>query len=238
MMSTRVRVGGLFVAGVAALVAMSGAPFAPSATAAPAAPVPDSAMLQPADLGGVEVTAAPADLRPYLRPPRPGPAGWYRSQSLRQADRAVSAVVPVGERPTVVLEYVATYRAGGASRYLRELHMAVSCPGRRAGMMPWHGVMGSGPAGYGPGQAGARSDGPNRRWSVVDAGLAGPGSLLLRLDERIVDPGGQPLTRSTYVAVARTGATVVVVADLGWETGSGHEAVVRDLIGPAVRRAG
>jgi hypothetical protein len=44
------------------------------------------------------------------------------------------------------------------------------------------------------------------------------------------------VTVSTPVAVARVGDHLVLVADLGWETTGGDEAVVRRLIVTAVER--
>jgi hypothetical protein len=37
--------------------------------------------------------------------------------------------------------------------------------------------------------------------------------------------------------VARIGRVLVVVADTGWETASGHESLVRELGTAAIRRA-
>ncbi|MDI6097378.1 hypothetical protein QLQ12_02020 [Actinoplanes sp. NEAU-A12] len=45
------------------------------------------------------------------------------------------------------------------------------------------------------------------------------------------------VTHHTYVAVARTGRAIVLVADLGWETSSGERARAERLITPATRRA-
>jgi hypothetical protein len=45
------------------------------------------------------------------------------------------------------------------------------------------------------------------------------------------------ITHHTYVAVARTGRAVVVVADSGWETSDGDRAVAERLLVTAVRRA-
>ena len=173
--------------------------------------IPDSALLQPSDLHGATPTPAPDDLWLDLRPPQPcADHGAYPGSALRRADRAISAVIGVGDRPTVVMEHLATYRAHGAGRYLRELRGALDrCDGR---------------------------DGPDRRWTVLATGLSGDESVLLRLREN-VDYAGEPMIKDSYLAVARVGRAVVVVADVGWEAGSGHPALVRELITPAVRRA-
>jgi hypothetical protein len=72
-------------------------------------------------------------------------------------------------------------------------------------------------------------------WSVLASGVAGDESVLLRLREHLDYAG---VGKDTYVVVARTGRALVVVADTGWETGDGHEALVRALGPAAVRRAG
>ncbi|BEL08331.1 hypothetical protein Q0Z83_065220 [Actinoplanes sichuanensis] len=51
------------------------------------------------------------------------------------------------------------------------------------------------------------------------------------------DHVGEAITHHTYVAVARTGRAVVVVADTGWETSDGDPAVAERLLVSAVRRA-
>ncbi|MFI1994532.1 hypothetical protein [Actinoplanes sp. NPDC020271] len=205
--------------GIGAVLALClGLPSLAMATPAAAAPgtgapsvisVPDEAMLQPADLGGVETMPAADDLRPWLRPPQP--CALYRSAALRGADRAVEAVYPVGDvRPTVLLEYVAVYRGGGAAQYLRELTRAVTrCSG---------------------------CTDTGRTWQVVGTGIAGRHSLLLSVRETVGYEGDNRV-QTSYVAVARTGHAIVVLADIGWEIGDGHEAVVRDLAPVAVARA-
>jgi hypothetical protein len=168
---------------------------------APAHAVPAAAMLQPEDLNGAPTTAVTDDYWSALRPPMP--CGPYASTALRRADRAVQAMIGFDDRPTVILNDVATYRSDGAHRYLEELRRGVAACG------------------------GA--------WTVLGTGVAGDESLLLRRREYI-DYAGKD--KDTYVVVARTGRTLVVVADAGWETASGHEALVRTLSVAAVRRAG
>jgi hypothetical protein len=167
---------------------------------APAYAVPAAAMLQPEDLNGAETTAVTDDYWSALRPPQP--CGPYASAGLRRSDRAVQAMIGVGERPTVIVNDVATYRADGAHRYLRELRKGVAACGGE--------------------------------WSVLGTGVAGDESVLLRRREYIDYAGAD---KDTYVVVARTGHALVVVADTGWETASGHESLVRRLSVAAVRRA-
>ncbi|WP_199509860.1 hypothetical protein [Nucisporomicrobium flavum] len=197
----------LAVVAMAAAVAMVAA--AQPAAAATRTVVPAAAMLQPADLG-VPVTTAAADLRPWLRPPQP--CGPFRSSARRTADNAVQALYPVSEiRPTVLLEYVAVYRGGGAAQYLRELRRAVTrC----------HGC----------------TDPAGRTWRLLDTRVAGRDSLLIGVAETF-DYGDSVRVKTTYVAVARVGHAVVVLADIGWEAGDGHENLVREFVPIAVDRA-
>ena len=194
------------MAATAAIVALVAAP----AVACPATKIPDAAMLQPADLGGVAISPAAAALRPELRPPQPFVR--YHSAAKRVADRAVQAVYPVGDvRPTVLLEYVATYRGGGAAQYLRELRQAVR-----------H-------------STGRTDDG--RTWRILDQGIAGRHSMLLSVSQTVEYGDTGSRVQTIYVAVARVGHAVVVLADIGWEVGDGHEVIVRGLAPAAVLRA-
>jgi hypothetical protein len=122
----------------------------------------------------------------------------------------VSAILAVNERPTVVVEYIAVYHSNGAHRYLRDLRRALE-------------------TGHGAG------DRPGR-WKILAARVAGPDSVLLRLRADI-EYAGEAITRDTYVAVARVGRLLVVVADAGAERSTGHRGLVEELITPAVRRA-
>lgn len=181
----------------------------PVSAGRPVASIPDAAMLQPVDLGGRETSPAADDLRPWLRPPQPFVI--YRSAVKRGADRAVQVLYPAGEvRPTVLLEYVAVYRGGGAAQYMREIERVVS---RRGGCAD-----------------------EGRTWRIVDRMIGGRHSLLLSVSE-IVGYEGSSRVKTSYVAVARTGHVIVVLADIGWEVGDGHEAIVRELAPLAVARA-
>ena len=194
-------------AGAAGCVALTGptarhqrpAILAYRIASAPAYHVPEAAMLQPADLGGAPTTTVTDGSWSALRPPQP--CGPYPSDRLRRAERAVQAMIGVGERPTVIVNDVGVYRPGGARTYLAQLRRAVAgCSG----------------------------------WSVLDTGVAGDESVLLRLREHIDYANTD---KYTYVLVARTGRALVVVADAGWEDGDGHESLVRELGVAAVRRA-
>jgi hypothetical protein len=179
--------------------AMAGpASTGPPAVAAVQPAIPDAALLQPEDLGGAPTTEVTDDYWDSLRPPQPCADRPYGSAALRRADRAVSAMIGFEDRPTVIVNDVAVYRADGAQLYLRELRRHVaSCDG----------------------------------WTVV-AGRTD--SVLLRHREYI---DYAEVYKNTYVMVARAGRVLVTVADTGWETGSGHEALVRDLGKVAVQRA-
>jgi len=173
--------------------------------------IPDKALLQAADLRGAATTVVEDANWARLRPPRPGADDPYPSTALRRGERAVSAVVGVDERPTVVVEYVAIYHSNGAHRYLRDLRRALeACQG---------------------------VDDQGGRWKILAARVAGPDSVLLRLREDFEYAGGT-IARDTYAAVARVGRVLVVVADAGWEAAAGHRGLVEELITPAVRRAG
>jgi hypothetical protein len=97
---------------------------------APQPAIPDAAMLQPADLRGATLEPFSDDHWSALLPPQPCTGTAYPSAALRRASRSASAVVGIGERPTVVLEHVAVYRSDGAHRYLRELRRGLAaCTG-------------------------------------------------------------------------------------------------------------
>jgi hypothetical protein len=72
------------------------------------------------------------------------------------------------------------------------------------------------------------------RWKILDTGVAGDESLLLR---RRIYIDYADTYHNTYLVTARVGGALVVVADVGWETASGHKSLVRDLSTIAVRRA-
>jgi len=106
------------------------------------------------------------------------------------------------------MEHVATYRSNGAHRYLMQLRRALAACGGH--------------------------DQQGGRWTVLAAGVAGDESLLLR-HRTYIDYADT--YHNTYLVVARIGRVLVVVADVGWETGSGHEPLVRELSTLAVHRA-
>ena len=175
---------------------------------APRQSIPDAAMLQAQDLRGAVPAPVTDNYWSALRPPQPCADRPYPSAALRGADRAVSALVGVDNRPTVVMEHVATYRAGGAHRYLRDLRRALAA---------CHGV-----------------DKQGGRWSVLATGVAGNESMLLR---HRVSIDYADTYQNTYLVVARVGRALVVLVDSGWETASGHQGLVRELSTKAARRA-
>ncbi|MEV4701816.1 hypothetical protein [Actinoplanes sp. NPDC049316] len=177
----------------------------------PAEPIPDSAFLQPDDLGGAQPRHPDDEFARHLRPPMPCRDGRYTSRLLRRAEGTVLIDYPVAEFHTTVLEHVIRYRGAGAAAYLRELRMAA-------------------------GNGGCTDD--TGQWTVQETGLAGPRSLLIRLHEEFEDPSGQPASKDSYLIAARTGQMVVVLADMGWEMGSGSPETVRPLIDAALQRAG
>jgi hypothetical protein len=199
---------------VAAVVVLGGALAVPAAPANAHAPaglgtVPDAAFLRLGDGG----SRPDAELRPYLRPPRPGGTAGYPSLSLRRAEGTVSFLFGIGENqpPTVLLEYLATFHGAGAQRYLHQIRRAL---GSGAGLTDHDGV-----------------------WTVLARRVAGPDSLLIRLRQNAENPVGDPIVQDTYLVVARSGRTVLVLADIGWEDGSGHPAIVTRLAPLALRRA-
>jgi hypothetical protein len=109
-----------YLATALALVA-GGIAGAPPAVAAG---IPDTVMLQAADLGGIDPIDADGDSWTELRPPRP--CGLTPPDPID--DRAITAVVGATQ-PSAVMEYVAVHTADGAERYLRKLRKALkSCP--------------------------------------------------------------------------------------------------------------
>jgi hypothetical protein len=172
------------------------------------APIPDAALLQLQDLHGATPTPVTDDYWAALRPPQPCADRPYPSTALRRADRAVTALIGVDGAPTVVMAHVGTYRSDGAHQYLRQLRRALAaCDGL---------------------------DQDDVRWTVRATGVAGDESLLLSRRTYIDYADSY---HNTYLVVARVGHALVVVADTGWETASGHEALVRELSVAAVRRA-
>lgn len=175
---------------------------------APQSTIPDAAMPRAEDLRGATPQPVTDGYWDALRPPQPCRAGPYPGAVLLRADRAVSAVVGLDGRPTVVLAHVATYRSDGAHRYLRDLRRAIAtCD----------------PAGPGA-----------PRWTILATGVAGDDSVLLERREHLDYAG---VHKSTYIVAARTGQALVVVADAGWETGNGHRELTRELAVRAVARA-
>ena len=201
-------------------VSASGGPPAPdasSATPSGRSDIPAGALLQRSDVRGAEPQPMEEGDRGHLRPLRPcGDDAAYPSDDTRTAAVAVSYTVEpdgAGSAPAVLVEFVGRHAPGGAAAQFDEISAALErCPG----------------------SLGEKK----RRWTVLDTGVAGDESVLVRIDERFSYADEEPATVSDYAAVARTGDMIVVVTDTGWENIDSSEKLVRDLIGKAVRRAG
>jgi hypothetical protein len=218
-------VGVVFVLAISACANAGGPvavqdPVSPSASASPSASVsaspataiPGAAMLQPEDLRGVVPERPAADVVPYLRPPRPCGKGGS-SDRARLAAAAISVVYPLPalddepEHPTVLLELVMRFGGEGPAQYLAELRDELTRCAKGA-------------------------DGT--RWQVIsDDGT----SLLFAVTKPQELPDGGTAPHTVPVFVARADSGVVVLADLGWESGGGDEKVVRQLAPRAVERA-
>ncbi|GAB7045077.1 hypothetical protein [Catenuloplanes indicus] len=188
----------------------SGSAATSSAGAAVAA-IPDAALLHADDLGGAEVTEVPAGVRTDLRPPIPCP-GLVRYPGAPVTARTVGGVFCRQDEPTVVLEQVAVYHGQDAARYTRALRNALTrCP---AFHRCSHGT----------------------RWTVLDRGVAGDDSILVAQARPAGGFVGEPIVQTSYLLVARHGTVVMTLSDIGWETGDGHEAVIRVLMDVAFAR--
>lgn len=200
-------------------VSVSGKPptsGASSAAAPERSDIPAGALLQPSDVRGAEPKPMEEGDRGHLRPLRPcGDNDAYPSDDSRTAAVAMSYYLEsdgTGTAPAVLVEFVGRHAQGGAADQFDEITEAL----RRC-----------------PGSLGEKK----RRWTVLDTGVAGDESVLVRIDERFSYGDGEPTTVSDYAAVARTGDMIVVVTDTGWENIDSSEQMVRDLIDKAVRRA-
>jgi hypothetical protein len=170
--------------------------------------IPGRAMLQASELRGATPSTLDDGSWAHMRPPEPCGEGAYPSAALCRSSRAISAVVGVNGTFNVTVEYVGVYWPNGARRYVRDLQRAlVTCRGM---------------------------DGQGS-WKVIDTGLAGRYSLLLRLGQR-ADHAGRTATWVSFIAIARVGRVLVVVADIGGEAGDGRRELVAELISPALRR--
>lgn len=178
--------------------------------------IPDAALLQPKDLDGAQTERTRPS--PLFGPPQPFAESAYPSDRLRRGERAIYAIyrrpaAPADYIPTTqILEYVALYRPGGPAELFADLEAAIErCPG-------------------------VSGDQHQRRWRVIDSGLAGEYSLLIRMSCDCTPNSGN-FAGTVYVAIARTEAVVVAVADIGWETGAGGDELVRMFLPAAIRRA-
>ncbi|MFC0532399.1 hypothetical protein [Phytohabitans kaempferiae] len=185
-----------------------------AATASPSATaqrvIDSSALLQPADLGDSPLEPLPEGQSAHLRPARPCEAR-YPSDATRTAAVAMRAQVSpgAGQTPSIVIQYVGLHPGHAADAFADIAAAVERCPG-----------------GLQRGQ---------REWRTVGTGVAGDESMLLRISERF-DYGDANVVTTVPVAVARVGDHITVVANLGWESASGDEQYVRELVATAVDR--
>ncbi|MEV6523954.1 hypothetical protein AB0M43_18545 [Longispora sp. NPDC051575] len=199
----------------------------PSASASPSrvpdpGPIPDGAMLRASDL---KLGSAAADIDTETIAEYGAMTlsvcGGYPSEGQRAQTRRLSGHLALPDElerlgqgiVSTVQERVSIYRAGGAAAFLGEVREQVGrCPG----------VPGAG--------SGA--------WQILGSAGLGDDSVVLRNTKYVTylpgKPGGE---QQTYAVLVRIGDVVVVVADLGWETGAGHEPVLRQIAARAVERA-
>jgi hypothetical protein len=191
--------------------ASAGAPSAPASPTGSAV-IPADALLQPADLAGLqELPGRNFTEFAQLSPPNPCQTGPLPSDALRLAAARKFLGVPPGvpgQDPSSIFTQVARYRDGGAAKVLTDVAEGVRrCPG---------------PTGK-----------DKVRWRVVEQS---DDRLLLHMVSEGTY-GNAPVVQTTVVGVARTGDVTVVVADIGYEAASGTDARVRALLPAALRRA-
>jgi hypothetical protein len=195
-------------------------PPGPSASHPATSGVPDAAMLP--ELRSTESYESAQQYRTYLSPPRPCADGTRASDADRDRWRAGHGMMTDGDRPEVVIEYVAEFEFGseGAARYFDELRdEARRCPG----------------------EVGSGIDRDDHSWTVVDSGFAGDESIVFRL--RGSGRGYEPAPACCidfYLAVVRDGDLLVALTSLGWEGGGSNPAFARRTAttGLAVARSG
>ena len=174
--------------------------------------IPAEALLQPADTG-VKSDSLPAGEYSHVRPLRPCGDGRYPSDATRTDAVAVRFIVP-GKAPEsvpagVVVEFIGRHSAGGAAEQFRDIKTAIGkCPG-----------------GLGKGQS---------KWEIVESD---EDSMLVRISEKYSYADEAPSTVSIYSGVSKVGEAIVVVTDTGWENSGGDQAMVRDLMAKAEKRA-
>jgi hypothetical protein len=182
----------------------------PSSAASVAADtIPATVMLQAEDLRGAELGESDAADWSHIVPPNP--CGTRRgSDRLRLAGVIKQAMYPLSrpERPTVIVEHVARYRADGAARLLSEI---------RAGANRCAGPVGA----------------DKRRWQLDKAS----GDTLVLKYVTTFKWSDTTVTKVTVIGVTKVGDAVVTVADAGWETRSGDVQLVQKLLSAAAKRA-
>jgi len=189
----------------------------PSTTSSPNATIPAAALLQAADLDGVEPQPATGEVAKELRPPRPC-GNALPSDPARLGSVAVTAAIlpvngpPPPRTPSVIMETIVRYQAGAGTTAFTQLKTALQrCPGE----------LGK----------------DKQRWELNGPISAGDEAILFRMTTQFTYGDDTNLvTKTTPIALARLGDHLVLVTDLGWETSAGDEAAVRRLIVTAVGR--
>ncbi|GEM_PF-4255876 len=206
--------------------------------------IPDSAMLQPADVQ--EQPGYPASgIAPYLQPPRPCADTRYPSDELRIDSRSLTFIYSrsyqrtdsglpesrlspgIDANRSQLVEYVALYRPGGAQQFLAEFRAAMA-----PSMLP---TSAQATTGYAQCPQGSGTGG--RRWAFM--GPVNPGYSRDRLWVDVTSenrPGAATRTNITTVGVERVGNAVVVVANLGSEYADGDIKLVANIHGAASHR--
>lgn len=196
--------------------ASSGSPPPPNSSVPSDKPavkgIPASALLQPSDTRNAEAQPLEEGDFSHVRPLRPCGDAKYSSDGSRTDAVATRFTVPGAEQgsvPSVVVQFVGKHAAGGAADQFKEIDAALDkCPG-----------------GLGKDQ---------HKWTIIDADA---NSILVRIEQRFSYADEEPATVSHFAALSKVNDAIVVVADLGWENMGGSEALVRDLIAKAEKRA-
>jgi hypothetical protein len=172
-------------------------------------------LLRPSDAAGAEPVPMEQGELSHLRPLRPCGDDPYPSDETRTAAVAVRYVLDPPEpgfAPIVLAHFVGRHAPGGAAEQFDEVSDALDrCRG-----------------GLGEGE---------RRWTVLDTGLAGDESVLVRIEQKVAYGDEAPSVVSYYAGLARVNDVIVAVTDLGWENIGGSEKVARDMLDKAVKRA-
>ncbi|GIG60182.1 hypothetical protein Lfu02_45540 [Longispora fulva] len=186
--------------------------------------IPDAAMLRVADLklGSAAAGIDPKPIDEYGAMDLAMCAGGLPSSAQvarARRDSGHASLPDALERQgqgtvTSVQERVLVHAQGGSVAFMAEVRDQVGrCPGDAAST------------------SGA--------WRNLGSAGLGDESVVLSNTRQVRPIPSMPaVEQRTYAVVVRIGDVVVIVADLGWESGSGHEQVTRQLAKVAVQRAG